>query len=129
MGLPAWLRPPPDPAAKAARDASGAAEARAEADALGMLHGRGVLPRQFRDVPTPAPPQRLGPLAASLLRALQQARAPVTAAELAAALNAPVAGVALALGGLVRSRLAVALPGDARGLRYWPCRGRRGGRR
>jgi hypothetical protein len=122
------MRPPPDPAAKAARDASGAAEARAEADALGRLHGQGTLPRQFRDGPAPPPPPRLGPLPLQLLRLLRQAPAPLTASQLAAALNAPAAAVALALGGLVRSRWVLALPGDARGLRYWP-RGRRGRRR
>src|SRR5262245_51326810 len=125
MGQPAWMKPPPDPAAKAARDATGAAEARAEADALGRLHGQGTLPRQFRDDPAPAPPPRLGPV---LLWALQQAAAPVTAAELAAYIGAPLLHVAAALGGLIRSGHVLALRGDARGMRYW-LRGRRGRRR
>jgi hypothetical protein len=120
MGQPAWMRPPPDPAAKAARDATGAAEARAEADALARLHGQGTLPRQFRDGPAPAPPQRLGPL---LLRVLQQAAAPVTAAELAAYTGAPLLHVAAALNALVLSRRVLAAPGNG-ALRYW-LRGRR----
>jgi hypothetical protein len=114
------MRPPPeyrrvmDPAEKAAR---------AEADALGMLHGRGVLPRQFRD-PAPPLPARHGPLSRQLWQLLQLAARPLTAAELAAHVGAPLPRVAAALGGLIRSGYVLAVRGDARGLRYWP-RGRR----
>jgi hypothetical protein len=126
MGTPAWAQQPVEYRRQRTPEEQAA---RAEADALGMLHGRGVLPRQFRDDPAPRPPPRLGPLPLQLLQLLRQAAAPVTAAELAAHLGAPPLHVAAALGGLMRSGYVLAVRGDARGLRFWPSRRLRGRRR
>jgi hypothetical protein len=99
------------------------------ADALGDL-AAGRTPRAPPDPdgPAPRPPARLGPLATLLLRALQKARAPVTAAELTAHVGAPPLHVAVTLRGLMLSGYIFAVRGDARGLRYWP-RGRPARRR
>jgi hypothetical protein len=113
MGTPAWAQQPVEYRRQRTPEEQAA---RAEADALGRLHGQGTLPRQFRDGPAPVTPQRLGPL---LLRVLQQAAAPVTAAELAAYIGAPLLHVAAALNALVLSRRVLALPGNG-ALRYWP---------
>jgi hypothetical protein len=87
------MKPPPDPSAKAARDASGATEARAEADALGRLHRQGTLPQQPRDQPAPAVPvQRETPAARQARQALAVRQAmlanPVLAAHVLAARQA-----------------------------------------
>jgi hypothetical protein len=90
------------------------------ADALGDVQaGRAPRAPPDPDGPAPRPPARLGPLATLLLRALQEARAPVTAAELAAHVGAPLLHVAAALNALARSGRVLLLRGDGQGLRYW----------
>jgi hypothetical protein len=123
MGTPAWAQQPVEYRWQRTPEEQAA---RAEADAIGMLHGRGVLPRQFRD--GPAPPPHLGPLPRQLLQLLWQAATPVTAAELTAHVGAPPQHVAAALRGLVLSGYIFAVRGGARGLRFWP-RGRPARRR
>jgi hypothetical protein len=96
-----------DPAEKAAR---------LEADQLGDIQA-GRAPRQLRDDPAPTPtPSNLGLL---LLRALQRAALPVTAAELAAYLGAPLPHVTAVLNALARGGRVLVLRGDGRGPRYW----------